>query len=58
MSSGRLGLLVGLAVVGVAIAIGAVTSSSVWMLILTWALLLAVVGWVVFAVRERRRPPD
>jgi len=55
MSAGRLGLLVGLTVVVVAIAIGVITTSAVWMLILTWALLLAVVGWVVFAVRERRR---
>jgi hypothetical protein len=58
MSPGRLGLLVGLAVVVVAIAIGAITASPVWMLILSWALLLAVVGWLVFAVRERRRHTD
>jgi hypothetical protein len=55
VSTGRLGLLVGLAVVVVAIAIGAITTSAVWMLILSWALLLAVVGWAVVAVYERRR---
>jgi hypothetical protein len=58
VSPGRLGLLIGLAVVVVAIAIGAITTSAVWMLILSWALLLAVVGWVVFAVYERRRHTD
>jgi hypothetical protein len=58
VSTGRLGLLVGLAVVVVAIAIGAITTSAVWMLILSWALLLAVVGWAVVAVYERRRHTD
>jgi hypothetical protein len=58
VSPGRLGLLVGLAVVVLAIAIGVITGSAVWMLILSWALLLVVVGWVVFVVRERRGRTD
>jgi hypothetical protein len=58
VSSGRLGLLVGLAVVVLAIAIGAITSSPVWMLILSWAALLAIVGWIVFAIHERRSHTD
>ena len=55
MSTGRLGLLVGLAVVVLAITIGVITTSAVWMVILSWALLLAIVGWIVFAIRERRQ---
>lgn len=58
MSPGRIGLLVGVAVVIVAIAIGAITTSAVWMLILSWALLVALIGWVLFAVWERRRHSD
>ena len=43
----------------VAIAIGAITASYVWWLnFLTWALLVALIGWVVFAVLERRRHSD
>jgi hypothetical protein len=55
VSPGRLGLLVGLAVVAIAIAVGFITTSPVWMLILTWGLLLALVGWAVFAIRDWRR---
>jgi len=58
VSSGRLGLLVGLAVVAVAIAIAVIMPSTLWWQIMTWALLVALIGWVVFAVLERRRHSD
>ncbi len=58
VSPSRLGLLVGLAVVVVALIIALVTTPAVWLAILTWALLVAVVGWIVFAVRDWRRRRD
>jgi len=55
MPPGRLGLLVGIAVVVVAIALVAITTSVVPWLVMTWVGLVALVGWVVFAVYERLR---
>jgi hypothetical protein len=53
MSSARLGLLAGLAVVVAAIVATVITTSAVWALILEWGLIVALVGWAVFAVAER-----
>ena len=58
MSPARLGLLVGLAVVAVAIAMTVIMPSTLWLLILEWALLVALVGWGAFALWERRRHSD
>jgi len=44
--------------VAVAIAFFAITSSLVWLLVLQWALLVALVGWAAFALWERRRHSD
>ena len=55
-SPNRLGLLAGLAVIAVALVIGVVTTSIALLLILEWALLVALIGWLVFAVIEKRRP--
>jgi hypothetical protein len=58
VTPGRLGLLVGLAVVAVAITFFAITPSYVWLVVLQWALLVALVGWGVFALLEWRRRSD
>jgi hypothetical protein len=55
MSPGRLGLLVGIAVVVVAIAISVITNLPIAVLIMSWALTVALVGWLVFALYERWR---
>jgi len=52
----RLGRLAGLGVVVVALVIGVLTTSAAWLLILEWALLVALIGWLVFAIVEKRRP--
>lgn len=58
MSSGRLGLLVGLAVVVAAIAATVIMPSTLWLLILEWVLIAVLIGWGAFALWERLRHSD
>jgi hypothetical protein len=58
MSPGRLGFLVGLAVVVAAIAATLITTSALYGSILGWGLIVALAGWAVFAVVDRLRHAD